>query len=33
MLKVDMLNRKGHNLKPFDVGSKDFLKRRLNMCN
>jgi Zn-dependent peptidase ImmA (M78 family) len=33
MLKVDMLNMQGHNLKPFDVGSKDFLKRKLDMCN
>jgi hypothetical protein len=33
MLKVDMLNMPWYNLKPFDVGSKGFLKRRLDMCN
>jgi Zn-dependent peptidase ImmA (M78 family) len=33
MLKVDMLNMQGYKLAPFDLGSKDFLKRRLDMCN
>ncbi|MDD2267928.1 MAG: ImmA/IrrE family metallo-endopeptidase [Eubacteriales bacterium] len=31
MLKVDMLNMQGHDLAPFDLGSKNFLKKRLDM--
>ena len=30
---VDMLNMQGYKLAPFDLGSKDFLKQRLDMCN
>jgi Zn-dependent peptidase ImmA (M78 family) len=33
MLKVDMLNMQGYDLAPFDLGSRDFMKRRLDMCN
>lgn len=30
MLKVDMLNMQGYDLVPFDLGSKDFMKKKLN---
>ena len=33
MLKVDMLNMQGYDLAPFALGSRDFMKRRLDMCN
>jgi len=27
------LNMQGYDLAPFDLGSRDFMKRRLDMCN
>ena len=30
MLKVDMLNMQGYDLATFNLGSKDFMKKKLN---